>query len=122
MTPPTLLPPRRAGDSVGVVLLVVFSVLFAIAGFVFSSNATSGTVTMAFACLLAIFARIAQAGRQHEELLAPRRQAQAPPVPELSPAEREERRRRERRDMMIAGAAIALVMVLAAISALLRLN
>jgi hypothetical protein len=74
--------PRRAGDSVGLIALVVFAVLFGLGGLVFASQATAGVAAIAVGCLLAILARIVQAGRQHEEVMETRRQ--------LSPFERQQ--------------------------------
>ena len=62
-------------DRSGTILLVIVSVLFGIGGLFFASQATAGVAAITFACLLAIFARIEQAGRHHNELMAPRRQA-----------------------------------------------
>lgn len=51
------------------VLMVILSALAAIVGAASLSNATAGVGGLAFACLLAIFARIAQAGTQHAALM-----------------------------------------------------
>ena len=50
------------------VVLVVLACLGALVGFVFASQATMGVALLAAACLLAIFARIAQASSHHDEL------------------------------------------------------
>jgi len=61
-------------DNAGTVVLIVFAVLFGLGGLVFASEATSGVAVIAFGCLLAIFARIAQAGRHHDETMKAREQ------------------------------------------------
>jgi hypothetical protein len=61
------------------VVLVVVSVIAALIGVVSLSNATMGVGFVAGACLLAILARIAQAGEHHRELLS--RTASQPEVP-----------------------------------------
>jgi hypothetical protein len=50
------------------ILLVVVAILVAIAAFLNLSQATLGVGLMAFACFLAIFARMVQADNQHREL------------------------------------------------------
>lgn len=50
--------------------LVVLALLGGIMGFMFLSQATTGVGIIAFACLIAILARVAQAAEQHKELLA----------------------------------------------------
>lgn len=48
-------------------ILVLVAALAGVVGLLFSSQATSGVAIVAFACLLAIFARIAQAAHQHQK-------------------------------------------------------
>jgi hypothetical protein len=50
--------------------LLVLALLGGIAGFMFLSEATTGVGIIAFACLIGILARVAQAAEQHKELLA----------------------------------------------------
>lgn len=65
--------------------LIVIAVLAALLGLILVSQATAGVAIIAFACLLAIFARIAQAESHHRE---------AHPGPLIIPAI--ERHRQER--------------------------
>jgi hypothetical protein len=58
-------------------LLLVAAVFAGALGLMFTSEATLGVGVIALGCLCAILARIAQAGRHHNELMAPRREAQA---------------------------------------------
>jgi len=50
--------------------LVVLAIVAGLAGLVFTSAATSGVALIAWGCLFGILARIAQAEKQHRELLA----------------------------------------------------
>ena len=50
--------------------LIVVALLVGLIGFGFLSNATSGVGIIAWACLFAILARIAQAAEQHKEIRA----------------------------------------------------
>jgi hypothetical protein len=49
--------------------LITLAVLFALGGLLELTGATAGVGILALACLLAIFARIAQASGQHRELM-----------------------------------------------------
>lgn len=49
------------------ILLVIAASGFGCLGFMFQSQVTSGTVEIGLAVLLAVFARINQAGHQHRE-------------------------------------------------------
>jgi hypothetical protein len=51
-------------------ILLVFALLGGIVGFMFLSNATTGVGIIAFSCLIAILARVAQAAEQHREIKA----------------------------------------------------
>ena len=57
-------------EAIGVKMafLIALAVLVGLAGLLFLSNATTGVGVICFACLFAIFARIAQAEEQHKEL------------------------------------------------------
>lgn len=55
---------RKASIAPGGVVLLILSVLAGIGGLLSLSNATTGVGLIGFACLLAIWARIAQAGNQ----------------------------------------------------------
>jgi hypothetical protein len=50
---------------VGVLLIV--SIMVGIVGLLFTSQATAGPTIVSFACLLAIYARCAQAEQHHKE-------------------------------------------------------
>jgi hypothetical protein len=68
---PRALGPRQSasmGEQTMVILLVTMSCLGALMGLVLLSKATSGVGVLCVGCLLAIFARIAQASAQHAEL------------------------------------------------------
>jgi pyrimidine deaminase RibD-like protein len=52
------------------VLWIVLAVLFLLGGMANASEATLGAVLVATGGVLAVFARIVQAGEQHKELLA----------------------------------------------------
>jgi membrane-bound ClpP family serine protease len=52
-----------------VAILVLVAVLGLLVGVTSLSNATAGVGIIGAACLLAIFARIAQAGQQHDRLI-----------------------------------------------------
>lgn len=58
---------RRSGDTG---ILVGLSVIACVVGLLLLSNATAGVGVLALALLLAVFARIVQAGHQHRELKA----------------------------------------------------
>jgi hypothetical protein len=49
--------------------LLVIALLGGIVGFMFLSQATTGVGIIAFSCLIAILARVAQAADQHKEML-----------------------------------------------------
>jgi hypothetical protein len=66
--------PRFEPDRTGTIALVVLSLLLAVLGLVLMSQATAGVGIIAFGCLVAILARIAQAGRHHNELKELRRE------------------------------------------------
>lgn len=51
-------------------LLVTFSILALLGGFLFISEATMGVGVIGFGCGLGILARIAQAGAQHKAAMA----------------------------------------------------
>jgi uncharacterized paraquat-inducible protein A len=51
------------------VLLIILAIISAAAGALYVNNATVGVACLAGACLLAILARIAQADRQHAQLM-----------------------------------------------------
>ena len=53
-----------------VVLLIVLSLAVAGIGLLMSSQATIGVAFIGGGCLLAVLARIAQAARQHDQLVA----------------------------------------------------
>ena len=93
-------------DRSGTILLVVGSVLFGIGGLFFATQATAGIAAIAFACLLAIFARIEQAGRHHNELMAPRRQEQEAADRQQQTPEQREKVQRGRNIAAIAGVAV----------------
>jgi hypothetical protein len=50
-----------------VAILLMFSMIIGVIGLLFASQATAGPTIVAFACLLAIYARCAQADQQHKE-------------------------------------------------------
>lgn len=50
-------------------VLLAVSILLGLGGLVFLSNATTGVGLIALACLVAIIARIVQAGQQHAAIL-----------------------------------------------------
>jgi hypothetical protein len=79
--PGVVLKPMKP-DRAGTIFLVVLALLFGLGGLVFASEATAGVAAIAFGCLLAILARIEQAGRHHNEAMAARR--------EMSPFERQQ--------------------------------
>jgi len=60
---------RPTTVSGGAIVLILVAVVAAIVGAGSLSNATVGVGLMAAACLLAIFARIAQAGTHHREVM-----------------------------------------------------
>lgn len=90
--------------------LIVFSAIFGVLGLLFHSEATRGVAFVSLGCLFAILARIAQAKAQHDELLAPRRQAQAA-VP-LTEAELTAKANRERLQVRGAYILVGVVVVL----------
>jgi hypothetical protein len=53
-------------------VLLIFSIAIGLIGLLFASQATAGPTIVAFACLLAIYARCAQADQQHKERKAER--------------------------------------------------
>jgi membrane-bound ClpP family serine protease len=55
-----------------VVVLILFSITIGAIGLLFASQATAGPTIVGFACLLAIYARCAQAEQQHKERKAER--------------------------------------------------
>lgn len=61
--------PITASSGAGTVLLLVLALLAAGIGLLSLSQATAGVGMLAGACLLAICARIAQAARQHRDVL-----------------------------------------------------
>ena len=69
-------------DRVGTIFLIALALLFGFGGLLFASEATGGVAAIALGCLLAILARIEQAGRHHRETMDARR--------ELSPFERQQ--------------------------------
>lgn len=98
-------------DRTGTIILVVVAVLFGIAGLFFLSEATTGVGLLAFGCLLAIMARIAQAGAQHQEATAAVESSSEPEAaPLLSPAEREAHARKERRGIVVAVAITVVIL------------
>jgi hypothetical protein len=50
-------------------VLVAAAVLVGVVGLLLMSNATAGVGVICFACLLAVFARMTQAHRQHADLM-----------------------------------------------------
>lgn len=73
----------RAGEGQNVdAVLVILALLAAIVGGLTMSQISAGVGILAGACLLAILARMVQAGRQHREMVSLLRQGlgMAPPV------------------------------------------
>ena len=64
---------RVEGVPAGAMLLLLGAVLLAAAGLLFMSNATSGVGLITFGCLLAVWARILQAGAHHKDVMRSRR-------------------------------------------------
>ena len=60
-------------------LLVVIAILVVLASWTAVSNATLGVAGICFACFILILARMAQAEKQHAQLLA-RLQPATPPI------------------------------------------
>lgn len=56
-------------SSTGMVLCLIAAILAALVGLASISQATTGAVFMAGACFWAVLARIAQAGRQHKQVM-----------------------------------------------------
>lgn len=57
---------KARGANSGVVVLIILSLIAALAGFVSLTQATAGVGGIAIAILLAVYARIAQAGAIHD--------------------------------------------------------
>ena len=60
----------KPASSAGAAALVCLSVVAMLGGLVSLSNATTGVGAICVACLFGIFARIAQAGAQHKQVVA----------------------------------------------------
>lgn len=63
------------------IILIILSIIVAVGGALSLSNATMGVGIIGLACMLACFARIAQASSQHAEL----KQLLADKTPQLEP-------------------------------------
>lgn len=74
-----------------VVALVVLAVLGLVAGLLTLSQATVGVGAVGAACLFAIFARMAQANRQHQQLVDTLRAAAGLDQPPAAPARADDR-------------------------------
>lgn len=58
-----------AGTGAGLPILLAVSILFVVGGMMSLSQATLGVGSVAIGCAFGIFARIVQAGRQHQAMI-----------------------------------------------------